>query len=83
MPYEPAILGFKFSVRIRKLTGRDGVLVVCPACHKRYHLAPHVIYERFHDHLPLEQVSKEMRFKQCGNVCANLDSDIAYNFCHS
>jgi len=67
MPYVPITLGFKFAVRVKQLTARDVVMVVCPACHKQYQVAPHVIYERYHEHLPLEEVAKDMRCKRCGN----------------
>lgn len=67
MPYEPVTLGLKFAVRVHHLTGRDVLVVSCPACHKAYWVAPHVIYARFHEHLPLETVAKDFVCKRCGN----------------
>lgn len=43
------------------------LVVTCPACHKAYWVAPYVLHERFHEHLPLEVVAKEFVCKRCGN----------------
>ena len=67
MPYESVTLGFKFAVRVKNLTGRDVLVVTCPACHKSYWVAPHVLYARYHEYQPLEVVAKDLRCKRCGN----------------
>ena len=59
MPYEPVILGFKFDVKVKNLTGRDVVRVTCEQCHKDHNLAPHVLYERYHEYMTLEAISKD------------------------
>ena len=66
MPYEPVILGFKFDIKVKQLTGRDVVRVTCEQCHKIHNVAPHVFYERYHDYLPLEAVAKDFVCKRCG-----------------
>lgn len=69
MPYEPLSLGFKFEVRLANLTARDCVVVTCPACQHRYHVAPHVLLSRFHERRKLAEIAKhEMRCKRCSNV---------------
>ena len=67
MPYEPVTLGLKFAVRVHHLTARDVLVVTCPACHKAYWVATHILYERFHEYQPLEIVAKEFVCKRCGN----------------
>ena len=67
MPFEPVTLGLKFAVRVHHLTARDVLVVTCPACHKAYWVAPYILYERFHEYLPLEVMAKEFVCKRCGN----------------
>jgi len=67
MPYEPVTLGLKFAIRVHHLTARDVLVVTCPACQKAYWVPTHVLYERFHEHLPIERIAEEFRCKRCGN----------------
>jgi hypothetical protein len=67
MPYEPVILDLKFAIRVHDLTGPDVLVVTCPDCHKIFNVAPHVIYARFHKHMPLIDVAKQFKCKRCGN----------------
>ena len=66
MPYEPVILGFKFDIKVKQLTGRDVVRVVCEHCHKVHNVAPHVLYERYHAYMPSETVAKDFKCARCG-----------------
>ena len=59
MPYVPLTTGLKFQIRIRDLTGRDVVIVTCPACHWSAQLAPHVLFARFHEHIRLVEVERD------------------------
>jgi hypothetical protein len=66
MSYAPVTLGLKFQIRVRDLTGRDVVVVTCPACHWSANVAPHVLYDRFHEHVRLVEVEREFLCKRCG-----------------
>jgi hypothetical protein len=67
MPYEPVTLGFKFAIRLKQLTARDVLVVTCPACHKSYFVAPHILLERYHEHRPIESFASDFVCKRCGN----------------
>ncbi|MFQ6550517.1 hypothetical protein AADZ90_021450 [Aestuariibius sp. 2305UL40-4] len=66
--YEPVQIGLKFEVRVEHLTARDALISTCRQCHKRFTVAPHVLFARYHPGRRLIDVCKEMRCRRCGNA---------------
>ena len=67
MPYEPLVLGLKGRVRLSHLTARDVVVVVCPACHRNWRVAPHVLYDRYHEYQPIDVIAKDFKCRRCNH----------------
>jgi len=68
MPYEPVTLGLKFEIRVGTLTARDVVVVTCSKCHARYNVAPHHLFERYHEMRKLIDIEKDFKCKRCGET---------------
>jgi len=65
MPYEPVTIGLKFQIRVDDLTARDALIVVCPDCHARFTVAPHVLHERYHPMKRLCDLEHDLVCKSC------------------
>jgi len=65
MPYEPVTIGLKFQIRVEDLTARDAMIVVCPHCHAKFTVAPHVLHERYHPLKRLVEVENDLTCKSC------------------
>lgn len=66
MSYEPVTLGLKFAITVSDLTARDVVVIICQDCHKRWSVAPHAFFARYHPHRKLLDIEKDMKCKRCG-----------------
>ncbi|MFQ6554096.1 hypothetical protein AAD018_017270 [Aestuariibius insulae] len=64
--YETVQLGLKFEVRLESLTVRDAVIATCPSCHKRFTIAPHTLYARYHPLTPVLTIARDMKCRRCG-----------------
>ena len=67
MPYESIVLGLKFQIRVRDLTARDVLVTTCKQCHRKWNVAPHHLYAKYHQMMPILDVEKDMRCKSCGS----------------
>ncbi len=76
MPCKPLVLGLKGRVRLSHLTPRDVVVVVCPICHRRWLVAPHVLYNRCHEYQLIDVIAKDFKCRRCNHgdrMCWHLE----------
>lgn len=65
MPYESAIIGLKFLIRLDDLKADHAVEVRCPSCEVEYLVAPHHLHDRYPAYTRLVEIAKEMVCRRC------------------
>ena len=70
MPYQRAVLGPRYNLRLEELLGCHAVEIECGNCGHKGLVAPHRLHDRFAGHLRLIEIASRMRCRRCGRAGA-------------